>query len=435
MVTRYCRRFSPIFAALLVLDGGARADADVIFVDHRGDVRVFGDASGGGPGARVDARQDFSGSGSFDLSLDRSFDDQFGSGGSLSARVNLQQTASALRLIASANSLTNTGTSPLGGSLSAFGSSNSELVVTVSLTAAMDFRHSGSIAGVRGTAGNSAFVSLSPFSGPGIFSNQVSPDGTVPISHSGNLPAGDYLYTAFFGANSEAVVDPFTGENVPTDAASIALDLLLEFTQPEPQVVVTDVAGSVQVRKASGEVIPAIRGTGLSQGDTVITGADGFAELTFRDGVVVTIGPDAEFVLAADTEEGSVVDLLNGLIDFLSDPFRDRRWEGRTPNAVTSPRGTEFSISYFELSGFGTTTIDVLSGLVDVTNRQTGQFITTVGAGDTFSLTTPLDPGTQPVPEPASLAIWGLAGLGLFAWRGRLRRSSSSSRRRRYRRG
>src|SRR5438105_3268026 len=117
------------------------------------------------------------------------------------------------------------------------------------------------------------------------------------------------------------------------------------------ETTVTVLAGDVSVRHAGADFGPASDGDVLKEGDTVRTGADGRAVLTYFEGSTVTIEPVTELTIdAASTvsDGGTIVAMtqtfgrtwhvVTKLITGSS------RYEVRTPASTASVRGTEFEV-------------------------------------------------------------------------------------------
>ena len=114
--------------------------------------------------------------------------------------------------------------------------------------------------------------------------------------------------------------------------------------------------GSVQLQRGSDR-IPASLGTGVQQGDVVVTGADGSAGITFTDNSLVSVGPNSVFAIdkyAFDTTthqgefEGN---LKQGRLAAISGKMVKQSPESmkiRTPSAIMGVRGTEFVVQVDE---------------------------------------------------------------------------------------
>ncbi|AHC16792.1 FecR family protein [Salinispira pacifica] len=125
--------------------------------------------------------------------------------------------------------------------------------------------------------------------------------------------------------------------------------------------------GSVDVKTAAGELIPADFGMRLKPGDVIITGLDGFCELEVGDGSVVTVQPDTAFsiqnAMLGDSEPETVFSIVKGQVGFRFDRLSGKEPRIRSGNAVAGIRGTEFTV----VSGTDGRSLFVISdGLVEV---------------------------------------------------------------------
>jgi hypothetical protein len=81
----------------------------------------------------------------------------------------------------------------------------------------------------------------------------------------------------------------------------------------------TFVTGEVSVVRPNGQRMAAQRGTDVDPGDTIITGANGMAQLTMIDQARLSLRPGTQFRIEeyqrrADTDEGAVLSLLRGTL-------------------------------------------------------------------------------------------------------------------------
>lgn len=111
--------------------------------------------------------------------------------------------------------------------------------------------------------------------------------------------------------------------------------------------------GRVQVER-DGKALPAGVGTAIHAADTLRTGADGSAGITFADNSLVSVGPNTVFSIDryrfdstthAGEFEGS---LKRGKLAAVSGKMVKQTPESmkiRTPSSVMAVRGTEFVVS------------------------------------------------------------------------------------------
>jgi hypothetical protein len=114
-------------------------------------------------------------------------------------------------------------------------------------------------------------------------------------------------------------------------------------------------SGDVSARSASGAVRALSKGSELQNGDTVLTGREGRAQMRFSDGAMVSLQPQSEFSLddyrfagKADGEERGFFSLLKGglrtLTGLIGRSNRDS-YKLKTSVATIGIRGTEFTVS------------------------------------------------------------------------------------------
>jgi hypothetical protein len=127
----------------------------------------------------------------------------------------------------------------------------------------------------------------------------------------------------------------------------------------------TNVQGDVFVRHRGDDVVAAREGDVLVAGDSIRTGQDARAEITYFEGSSVLLDPDTELVieaLATEADGGTVVAMwqavgrtwhvVTKLISGSS------RYEVRTPTSTASVRGTIFAVDVrFESDGPAATVI------------------------------------------------------------------------------
>ena len=129
----------------------------------------------------------------------------------------------------------------------------------------------------------------------------------------------------------------------------------------------TVIAGDVSVSRGGADFAAATDGETLSAGDTVRTGADGRAVLTYFEGSTVTIEPDTELRVeaAGAMPDGSTVVLMRQAFGRTWHVVTKlitggSKYEVRTPASTASVRGTEFEVD----SSSDETTITTTEGTV-----------------------------------------------------------------------
>lgn len=118
---------------------------------------------------------------------------------------------------------------------------------------------------------------------------------------------------------------------------------------------VVRVVGVVSVQRQAQSFVP-FAGVGICRGDRVRTGPGSIAELRLRDGTLLTVGKDSEFVIRdfriyRDQPNVALFDLVQGAFRSVTGLITQRahRYEVRTSVATIGVRGTDF------WGGFGLT--------------------------------------------------------------------------------
>jgi hypothetical protein len=113
------------------------------------------------------------------------------------------------------------------------------------------------------------------------------------------------------------------------------------------------VVGNVQIQAANGQTRPAQSGEGIAVQERVITGTDGSAAITLRDGTVVAMGPNSNmsintFSFDPTTQNGSlIVSVLQGSIRLLTGLLAKANPQSvqvQTPTSLVGVRGTDFIV-------------------------------------------------------------------------------------------
>jgi Uncharacterized protein conserved in bacteria len=114
--------------------------------------------------------------------------------------------------------------------------------------------------------------------------------------------------------------------------------------------------GSVQIQRGA-EKMPAAVGAALQASDVIVTGADGFAGITFTDNSLVSVGPGSVFAIDkyrfdTTTHQGEFEgNLRQGRLAAVSGKMVKQSPESmkiRTPSAIMGVRGTEFLVQVGE---------------------------------------------------------------------------------------
>lgn len=146
--------------------------------------------------------------------------------------------------------------------------------------------------------------------------------------------------------------------------------------QPSEPATVEFVHGAATQQTHSGAAPVALApGEQLQEGAVLQVGPDAFIAVKLADGTVVRVQARSELQLRQLRRRGragslqSVLEMRKGAVESTVTPQAEtfRRFELRTPLAVTSVRGTRFSVA---LDDAGQATAAVLSGSVAVQSRQ-----------------------------------------------------------------
>lgn len=137
---------------------------------------------------------------------------------------------------------------------------------------------------------------------------------------------------------------------------------------PQPRVAKASIigfSGSPEVLRAGSGAREAVKSlpVALSPGDTVRTGRGGRVFIQFSDGSQSTIDDGAIFAIEEEKADSVTLNLTLGKIWCAVSKFANRRFRVRTPTAVASVRGTEFSVESF---GSKRSAIEVFGGMVSV---------------------------------------------------------------------
>lgn len=137
---------------------------------------------------------------------------------------------------------------------------------------------------------------------------------------------------------------------------------------PEAAGYVTRIRGEAIAVTAAERRILAL-GHALYLGDRIVTGTNARLEARLKDGTVLTLGEQAEFVVqqvrgATPDSDDSVFELLKGVFRAVtaqadSEQPRSQSWRVQTPVATIGIRGTELW-GGFNLLDAGSNTLDVV---------------------------------------------------------------------------
>ncbi|MCE1194657.1 MAG: FecR domain-containing protein [Acidovorax sp.] len=146
--------------------------------------------------------------------------------------------------------------------------------------------------------------------------------------------------------------------------------------QPSETATVAFVQGQATLRPhGSSAPMPVVPGGRLEEGAVLQVGPDAFVAVKLADGTVVRVQARSELQLRQLRRRGragslqSVLEMRSGAVESTIPPNGEtaRRFELRTPRAVTSVRGTRYSVM---VNDAGQTVASVLDGSVAVQPRQ-----------------------------------------------------------------
>ena len=146
--------------------------------------------------------------------------------------------------------------------------------------------------------------------------------------------------------------------------------------QPSESATVQFVQGEATAQaRGNGTPVPIATGSKLEEGTELKVGPESFVAVQLADGTVVRVQAQSELQLRQLRRRGragsvqSVLEMHKGGVESTVPPSAEplRRMEIRTPLAVTSVRGTQFSVA---LADSGQTTASVEHGSVAVQSRR-----------------------------------------------------------------
>ena len=160
------------------------------------------------------------------------------------------------------------------------------------------------------------------------------------------------------------------------------------FASAKVSAKILSLEGDVQVVRAGGEKpFKAFVNMRLTEGDRIITGTDGIAQIQMDDELVITLTENTRIYLSElrgsggaqqtsiDLQAGGVGSAVNKKLEESS------RFEIKTPTAVMGVRGTEFFTQYFA----GNVDVRVVDGFVEVTVELSENGLVAGGGGSTWS--------------------------------------------------
>lgn len=159
--------------------------------------------------------------------------------------------------------------------------------------------------------------------------------------------------------------------------------------------VVVMASGEAKATSIDQAVRPLARRSDILVGDKLVTGADGNLQVRMKDGALVVLGPDAQFIIkaysddaAGDKKDEAVLSLVQGGLRTISGSIEKSAYRLETPVATLGIRGTVFDVY---VKGDGTTVVVLRDGAVDVTGEGGG-----LQKMDIPGLATIIEPGKAP---------------------------------------
>ncbi|HEY8732613.1 MAG TPA: FecR domain-containing protein [Candidatus Limnocylindria bacterium] len=166
----------------------------------------------------------------------------------------------------------------------------------------------------------------------------------------------------------------------------------------------TIIAGPIFVRHLTGDFVPADDGVVLGTGDTVKTGPDARAVLTYFEGSTVEIEPNSELTIdtANANPDGSTVivmqqDLGTTWHSVTHLVNSGSKYEVHTTAATASVRGTAFTV---DVGSDGTTTETTTEGAVANSDPQGGATVVTAPGLQTTTAKGAKPQAPVPAPQP-----------------------------------
>jgi len=128
------------------------------------------------------------------------------------------------------------------------------------------------------------------------------------------------------------------------------------------------IEGWVDVKNTSGDVYELIIGDRVFQGETIITGEDGIAELEPESGSRIIVKPGTVFSILETSINGKKQTVVSTTIGQVSFKFNKMTQEPliATPSTVMGVRGTEFNVW---AAADGASLVEVTSGAVEVSGQ------------------------------------------------------------------
>lgn len=177
---------------------------------------------------------------------------------------------------------------------------------------------------------------------------------------------------------------------------------LLSFAAANPAGVVLLVAGQANAQVSGEPARTLSRRADVYVGDRITTGNESQLQLRMKDGAVIALGANAEFIVKAysddatgDKKDQAVLSLVKGGLRTISGEIDKSAYTLQTPTATLGIRGTVFDVY---VRDNGSTVVILRDGKVVVTGEAGGQQLLTIAG-----LASIVDPGqapSEPGPPP-----------------------------------
>lgn len=146
-------------------------------------------------------------------------------------------------------------------------------------------------------------------------------------------------------------------------------------TKTADEITILDKRGEVMIKQSDGVWREMPAQVFLKDGDMIKTGRGSSVSIILPDGTEIRLAPNSEFTYEAKEVSAGVfmINLISGKMRAFhkwTDRMK-RKFEVRTPTAVTSVRGTDFIVDYNTEKNM--TTIYLYEGIVDVNTTARGE--------------------------------------------------------------
>ena len=118
---------------------------------------------------------------------------------------------------------------------------------------------------------------------------------------------------------------------------------------------ITHLSGTVDVQKVDGSKLPALPGSTVDTGESILTGSNGFVRMETTDGGEIVLRPNSEFHVekyhydqAKPEEDSFIYNMVKGGLRTVTGLIGKRgnkdAYVGKTPTATIGIRGTQFEV-------------------------------------------------------------------------------------------